>query len=118
MASILVTDDASFMRTILRDILTKNGHTVTEASNGKECVNALKSNDFDLVTLDITMPEMNGLQALKVIKGFKPTQKVIMLSAMGQQAMVIEAIRNGAMDFVVKPFEAERVITAVNKALL
>lgn len=114
---ILVTDDAAFMRMMLKDILHKNGFEVVEAANGLEAVEKYKAESPDLVTLDITMPEMDGIQALKAIREINPEAKCIMCSAMGQQAMVIEAIQGGAKDFVIKPFQAERVIEAINKIL-
>lgn len=117
MAKILVVDDAFFMRMMLKGILTKEGHEVIEAVNGQECLSVYQSAKPDLVTLDITMPEMDGLSAIKALKKLDPNAKVIMCSAMGQQAMVIEAINSGAKDFVVKPFQADRVLGAVNKVL-
>ena len=118
MAKILIVDDAAFMRMMLRDILTKNGFEVVgEAVNGVDGVAKYKELSPDVVTMDITMPEMDGLAALKEIKKVDPSARVLMCSAMGQQAMVIEAIQNGARDFIVKPFQAERVKEAVNKAL-
>ena len=105
MAKILVTDDAAFMRMMVKDILTKGGHEVVgEAENGKQAVDKYKELKPDLVTMDITMPEMDGIEALKAIKAEDPNANVIMCSAMGQQAMVLEAIQAGAKDFVVKPF--------------
>ena len=100
--NILVCDDAAFMRMMIKDILTKNGY------------NELKP---DLVLMDITMPEMDGIQALKKIKATDPGAMVIMCSAMGQQAMVIESIQSGAKDFIVKPFQADRVLDAVRKVV-
>ncbi|HHY05110.1 MAG TPA: response regulator [Thermoanaerobacterales bacterium] len=118
MAEILIVDDAAFMRMMIKDILTKNGHQVTgEAENGAIAVDKYKELKPDLVIMDITMPEMDGIEAVKNIKSIDPSSKIIMCSAMGQQAMVIEAIQAGAKDFVVKPFQPERVIEAVNKAL-
>lgn len=117
MARILVTDDAQFMRNILGNILRRNGYDVVEACNGKEAIDKALSGNFDLVTLDITMPVLDGLSALKVIKSTKPEQKVIMVSAMGQKAMVTEAVKAGAVDFIVKPFKADKVLKAVNKVL-
>ncbi|MBT9281446.1 MAG: response regulator [Hydrogenibacillus schlegelii] len=115
---ILVVDDAAFMRMMLKDILTKNGYEVVgEAPDGAKAVELYQELKPDLVTMDITMPEMDGIQALKEIKKIDPQAKVIMCSAMGQQAMVIEAIQAGAKDFVVKPFQAERVLEAVRKLL-
>ena len=113
---ILIVDDAAFMRMMLKDILTKNGFEVCgEGVNGKDGVSKFKELNPDLVTLDITMPEMTGLDALKEIKAINPDAKVVMCSAMGQQAMVIEAIQSGARDFIVKPFQADRVIDSINK---
>ena len=118
MAKILIVDDAAFMRMMIKDILTKNGYeVVAEAANGVEAVELYKSHQPDLVTMDITMPEMDGIQALKKIKEGDPSALVIMCSAMGQQAMVIEAIQAGAKDFIVKPFQAERVLEAVKKVV-
>lgn len=117
MANILVTDDAAFMRKVLADVLIKCGHDVDEACDGRDAVDKSKAKDYDLITLDITMPNMDGIQALKRIRANKPAQRCIMVSAMGQQTMVIEAIQNGAKDFVVKPFQADRVKEAVSKAL-
>lgn len=103
---------------MLKDILTKNGHEVVgEAENGKKAIDLVKSEKPDLVTMDITMPEMDGLEALKNIKTFDSNVKVVMCSAMGQQTMVIEAVKNGAKDFIVKPFQAEKVVDSITKAL-
>ena len=116
--NILVVDDAAFMRMMIKDILTKNGFNVVgEAENGLVAVDKYKELQPDLVLMDITMPEMDGIQALKKIREFDSAAKVVMCSAMGQQAMVIEAIQSGAKDFIVKPFQADRVIEAVNKAI-
>ncbi|MBE3595459.1 MAG: response regulator [Hydrogenibacillus sp.] len=115
---ILVVDDAAFMRMMLKDILTKNGYEVVgEAPDGEKAVDMYKELNPDLVTMDITMPEKDGISALKEIKSLDPSAKVIMCSAMGQQAMVIEAIQAGAKDFIVKPFQADRVLEAVRKAI-
>ncbi len=116
--NILVCDDAAFMRMMIKDILTKNGYTVAgEAENGLKAVEKYKEVTPDLVLMDITMPEMDGIQALKEIKKNDPAAKIIMCSAMGQQAMVIESIQAGAKDFIVKPFQAERVLEAVKKVV-
>lgn len=115
---VLVVDDAIFMRMKLKDILEKNGFEVVgEAQNGLEAVEKYKAESPDLVTMDITMPEMDGVEALKEIKKINGNAKVVMCSAMGQQAMVMEAIQAGAVDFIVKPFESERVIQSLNKAI-
>ena len=116
--NILICDDAAFMRMMIKDILTKNGYNVAgEAENGMKAVEKFKEVNPDLVLMDITMPEMDGIQALKEIKKLDGGAKVIMCSAMGQQAMVIESIQAGAKDFIVKPFQAERVIEAVKKVV-
>lgn len=116
--SVLIVDDAAFMRMMVKDILTKGGYDVVgEAENGAVAVAKYDELKPDLVTLDITMPEMDGLEALKKIKEKDPGAVVIMCSAMGQQAMVIESIQSGAKDFIVKPFQADRVLEAVKKAI-
>lgn len=118
MSKILIVDDAAFMRMMLKDILTKNGYTVIgEASNGAEALTKYQELKPDLTTLDITMPEIDGITALKNIKAADPNAKIIMCSAMGQQAMVIESIQAGAKDFIVKPFQADRVVEAIKKVL-
>ncbi|KYD09414.1 response regulator [Caldibacillus debilis] len=115
---ILVVDDAAFMRMMIKDILVKNGYQVVgEAADGKQAVEKYKELQPDLVTMDITMPEMDGIAALKEIRSFDPDAKVVMCSAMGQQAMVIDAIQAGAKDFIVKPFQADRVLEAIRKTL-
>ncbi|SFK27030.1 two-component system, chemotaxis family, response regulator CheY [Halobacillus dabanensis] len=115
---ILIVDDAAFMRMMVKDILTKNGYEIAgEAEDGQKAVELYKEEQPDLVTMDITMPEMDGITALKEIKAEYPDAKVIMCSAMGQQAMVVDAIQAGAKDFIVKPFQADRVIEAIQKAL-
>jgi len=114
----LICDDAAFMRMMIKDILTKNGYNVAgEAENGARAVEKYAELKPDLVLMDITMPEMDGIQALKKIKGADPSAVVIMCSAMGQQAMVIESIQAGAKDFIVKPFQADRVLEAVKKVI-
>lgn len=118
MARVLIVDDAAFMRMMIKDILEKNGFEVVgEANNGLKAVEFYKKEKPDIVTMDITMPDMDGIGAVKEIKAFDPNAKVIMCSAMGQQGMVMDAIRAGAKDFIVKPFQADRVIEAVKKAL-
>lgn len=116
MKKILIVDDAMFMRMKLKDILERNGYEVVgEAQNGQEAFEKYKALEPDLVTMDITMPDLDGVAALKMIREYDGAAKVIMCSAMGQQAMVMDAIRAGAMDFIVKPFDTERVIEAVGK---
>jgi two-component system, chemotaxis family, chemotaxis protein CheY len=115
---ILIVDDAAFMRMMIRDILTKNGYEVVgEAQDGAQAIEKYKELSPDLITMDITMPEMDGITALKEIRKIDTNAKVIMCSAMGQQAMVIDAIQAGAKDFIVKPFQADRVIEAIKKTL-
>lgn len=115
---VLVVDDAAFMRMMVKDILSKNGYDVVgEAENGMKAVEKFNELRPDLVTMDITMPEMDGISAVKAIKKIDPKAKIVMCSAMGQQAMVIEAIQAGARDFIVKPFQADRVLEAVRKAV-
>lgn len=116
--NILICDDAAFMRMMIKDILTKNGYNVVgEAENGAKAVEKYNELKPDLVLMDITMPEMDGIQALKAIKAADSSAMVIMCSAMGQQAMVIESIQSGAKDFIVKPFQADRVLEAVQKVV-
>src|SRR5690606_23066911 len=115
---ILIVDDAAFMRMMIKDILTKNGFEVVgEANDGLQAIDKYKELNPDLITMDITMPEMDGIAALKEIKKINPEAKVIMCSAMGQQAMVVDANQAGATDFIVKPFQADRVIAAVKETL-
>ena len=116
--NILICDDAAFMRMMIKDILTKNGYNVVgEAENGAKAIEKYNETKPDLVLMDITMPEMDGIQALKKIKESDPKAMVIMCSAMGQQAMVIESIQSGAKDFIVKPFQADRVLEAFKKVV-
>jgi two-component system chemotaxis response regulator CheY len=117
MAKILVVDDAQFMRVKCSRLLKDAGHEVVEASDGAEAVELYESAKPDAVLLDITMPKMDGLTALKEIRKLDPNARVAMLTAMGQQAIVIEAVKAGARDFVVKPFDASRVVQAVEKLL-
>ena len=116
--NILIVDDAAFMRMMIKDILSKNGYTVAgEAENGVKAIEKYNELKPDLVLMDITMPDKDGIQALKEIKSSDPNAKVIMCSAMGQQAMVIESIQAGAKDFIVKPFQPDRVLEAVKKVV-
>ena len=115
---VLVVDDAAFMRMMVKDILSKNGYEIVgEAENGMKALEKYQELKPDLVTMDITMPEMDGITAVKEIKKVDPAAKVVMCSAMGQQAMVIEAIQAGARDFIVKRFQADRVLEAIRKAV-
>ena len=118
MARVLVVDDAVFMRKMVSDALAKNGHEVIgEASNGTEAVLRYQELQPEVTTLDITMPEKDGLQALAEIIAIDPSARVLMCSALGQESKVIESIQKGAKDFVVKPFQPPRVLEAVEKAL-
>jgi two-component system chemotaxis response regulator CheY len=115
---ILVVDDAAFMRMMIKNILSKNGYEIIgEAENGQVAVELYKKLKPDLVTMDITMPEMNGIEGVKAIREFDPDAKIIMCSAMGQQAMVMEAIQAGAKDFIVKPFQQDRILQAIGRVL-
>ena len=115
---ILITDDALFMRVTLKNILTQNGFEVVgEAANGAESVEMYKKLKPDLVTMDITMPEMDGISALKEIRSIDPNANVVMCTAMGQKTMVMDAISAGAKDFIVKPFQPDRVVEALSKLL-
>lgn len=114
--TVLIVDDAAFMRMMLKDILTKaNYEVVGEASNGQEAIEKYQELKPNFVTMDITMPIKDGIQAIKEIKKIDSNAKIIVCSAMGQQAMVIESIQAGAKDFIVKPFQANRVIEALQK---
>lgn len=113
---ILITDDAAFMRMMLKTILEQEGHEVLEAVNGEDMLAKYEEVKPDLVTLDITMPVMDGLQAIKALMPKHPEAKVIMCSAMGQQVMVLDAIKAGAKDFIVKPFKKDRVVEAIERA--
>ncbi|MFZ7101483.1 MAG: response regulator [Peptococcaceae bacterium] len=118
MSKVLVVDDAGFMRMMIKDILNKNGFEVVgEAENGHKAIEKFQELRPDIVTMDITMPELDGIAAVKAIKQIDPAARILMCSAMGQQAMVIDAIQAGAKDFIVKPFKPERVLEAVSKAL-
>ncbi|MCI1943971.1 response regulator [Clostridium luticellarii] len=118
MAKILIVDDAAFMRMMIKDILEKNGFEIVgEANNGIKAVELYKKESPDVVTMDITMPDMDGIEAVKQIKAMDPAAKVIMCSAMGQQTMVMDAIKAGARDFIVKPFQPDRVLEAINKVV-
>lgn len=118
MNKILIVDDAAFMRMKIKDILTKNGYKVVgEAENGIKAIERYKEVNPDLVIMDITMPEMDGIQAVKTIKEVDKNAKIIMCSAMGQQAVVIDSIKAGALDFIVKPFQDGRILEAVRKML-
>lgn len=118
MAKILIVDDAEFLRARISKMLISNGHEALQADNGLNAVSSYKNARPDVVLMDITMPEMDGLAALKEIRAHDPNARVIMLTALGQESVVLEAIKSGARDFIVKPFEPDRVLTAIRKALL
>jgi two-component system chemotaxis response regulator CheY len=115
----VIVDDAIFMRTLLKKMIdeVENYNIVGEGSNGYEAIEQAKKNQPDVMTLDITMPDMDGIKAVKEILRVSPNTKILMVSAMGQQSMVIEAIKLGARDFVVKPFEKSRVLQAIKNIL-
>ena len=118
MAKIMICDDAAFMRMMIKDILTKNGYEIAaEAENGAVAVERYPEAKPDLVLMDITMPDMDGIQALKKIREIDPSANVVMCSAMGQEAMVMDSIKSGAKDFIVKPFKPERILSTVKKIL-
>ena len=118
MKRVMVCDDAAFMRMMIKDILVKNGYEIAaEAENGLKAVERYLEAKPDLVLMDITMPEVDGIEAVRRIKALDSNANVIMCSAMGQQAMVIEAIQAGAKDFIVKPFQGDRVLEAVRKVI-
>ena len=118
MARVLIVDDAAFMRKMLGDVLARGGHEVIgEGANGAEAITQFQSLRPDIMTLDITMPEKDGLAALREILTIEPTAKIVMCSALGQESKVLEAIKSGAKDFVVKPFQPDRVLDAIGKAL-
>lgn len=117
MAKIMVVDDAKFMRVRLSKLLTGHGFDVVEAENGEEAVHVYKAEHPDAVLMDITMPQKTGIEALAEIRGFDPQAKVIMLTALGQESMVVQAVQAGARDYVVKPFDPDRVMLALKKVL-
>ncbi len=116
--TVMIVDDALFMRMMIRDILSKDGfEVVAEAENGMEAVEKYKETRPDIVTMDIVMPEMDGIEAVRQIMKIDPNARILMCSAMGQQPLVVEALEAGAKDFIVKPFQPSKVIEAVEKAL-
>lgn len=118
MANILIVDDAAFMRQMLKDILIKAGHhVVSEAEDGEEAIQKYKTFRPDLTTMDITMPNMEGIEALRAIRQLDPKARIIMCTSVGHKERIIEAIQSGAKDFIVKPFQASRVLEAIGKAL-
>jgi two-component system chemotaxis response regulator CheY len=117
MAKILIVDDAEFLRVRLNKILDTEGYEVFQAENGAKAVSTYKDIHPDVVLMDVTMPEMDGLTALKQIVSFDPKARVVMLTALGQESVVLEAVKSGARDFIVKPFEHDRVMKAISKLL-
>ena len=117
MARIMIVDDAAFMRMRCSKLLVENGHDVEEAENGQEAIKKYEICKPDLVLMDITMPVMDGITAVKALRSRFPEARVVMVSALGQQSMVIEAIKAGARDFVVKPFQPDRILETVEKHL-
>ena len=118
MAKIMLVDDAAFMRMMIKNALTASGYTdFVEAQDGAEAVTKYEEEKPDMVIMDITMPNMDGLQALKKIREADPSAKIVMCTAMGQESMVVDAINSGARDFIVKPFDAQRVVQTVNGIL-
>jgi len=117
MTKILIVDDAEFLRVRITKMLSGDGFDVFEAENGLKAVAKYKEIHPDIVLMDITMPEMDGLAALKEIRAFDAQARVVMLTALGQESVVLEAVKSGARDFVVKPFERDRVMTAIGKLL-
>lgn len=115
--TILVVDDAAFMRMMIRDILTRDGYVIQEAVNGRDAIEKYRETHPDLVTLDITMPEIDGVEALRAIKQMDPDARVLMVSAMGQQKLIMDALEAGAADFLVKPFQPTKVLQTVKKCL-
>ncbi len=115
--TVLVVDDAAFMRMMIRDILAKEGYVIHEAVNGRDAVEKYAELKPDLVTMDITMPEVDGISALRSIREADPGARVLMVSAMGQQKMIVEALEAGALDFLVKPFQPTKVLETVKKCL-
>ena len=115
---ILLVDDAAFMRMMVKDALTKNGYTnLIEASDGLKAYETYQAEKPDLVIMDITMPNMDGIQALQAIKAFDSSAKIVMCSAMGQESMVMEALKFGALDFIVQPFKPDRILQTVQRVL-
>ncbi|MHA2362525.1 MAG: response regulator [Candidatus Hodarchaeales archaeon] len=118
MVNILIADDAKFMRMMLRRILESEGHKIIgEAASGEEVISLYAKLRPDLVTMDIVMPDPNGIECVKKIRNFDPHAKIVMVTALGQEAMVVEALKAGASDFVIKPFKAGKVIQSVDKVI-
>jgi two-component system, chemotaxis family, chemotaxis protein CheY len=118
MPKILIVDDAEFLRLRISKLLCADQYEVLEAGNGAEAIETYKASAPDVVLMDVTMPEMDGLTALKHIRAYDPRAKVVMLTALGQESIVLEAVRSGASDFIIKPFDRERVLTVIQKILV
>ncbi len=118
MAKILICDDSAFMRMILKKLLTDHGYDVVgEAGDGKQAVQMYRECKPDLITMDITMPKMDGIQAVQLIHEENPLVRIIMVTALGQKAIITDAIKAGASDFIVKPFDPEQVMKTIKKVL-
>ena len=117
MTKVLIVDDAQFLRVRLGKLLKESGYDIIEAEDGVQAVSSYKENSPDVVFMDITMPHMDGLDALKDIRASDANARVVMLTALGQEAIVLQAVKSGAKDFVVKPFDRDRVLSALQKAL-
>ncbi len=119
MATIMIVDDAVFLRHVLKGIISGSGHTViAEASNGREAIHMYHIHKPDIITMDITMPDMDGIEAVKEIRLHDPKARIIMCSAMGQHKMILQAIAAGASDFIVKPFQDDRVLQSIANVLV
>jgi len=114
--SVLIVDDTNFMRKMLRDLISEHYEVIGEAENGKECLEMMEEHDPDLITLDVIMPEMDGLEALPKIKEKNDSQKVIMVTSVGQHEKVTEAMKKGATGYIIKPFDEEKVLEEIEKA--
>ena len=118
MAKVIICDDSAFMRMMLKKLLTENGHeVVAEAGDGMEAVQLHRQHRPDITTMDITMPKIEGIEAVRLIHEEEPLARIIMVTAIGQRAIITEAIKAGASDFIVKPFEPAKVIETINKVL-
>lgn len=118
MATIMIADDAAFLRAMLKDVLEKAGHEViTEAANGIEAVDKYRAYRPDLVIMDLNMPEMGGIEALETIRQADPGARVVMCTALGHRHLIVDAVRCGALDYILKPFHTERVVDSVERAL-
>ncbi|HEY3423500.1 MAG TPA: response regulator [Negativicutes bacterium] len=119
MAKILVCDDSTFMRMMLKKILIDNGHEViAEAADGKQAVQLHRQHKPDLTTMDITMPKMDGIEAVRMIHEEDPMARIVMVTALGQRAIITEAIKAGAADFIIKPFDAQQIMATIQKVLI